>query len=105
MHCYFVFAGDGEVPVLYSVERVMDTPDYVIRSVSAKQADRLIFSATLRFSKFDESSAGRVECSVSPPVVERPVDVEAGWDSDRPFQMLMDSFDRMLKSRLAINAN
>ncbi|RJE27633.1 Histidine acid phosphatase [Aspergillus sclerotialis] len=94
MHCYFVFAGDGEVPILYHVERLVDTTEYVVRSVSAKQGDRLIFSATLSFTKFDENNAGRVDYSVPPPAVEKPADVGSGWDSGQPFQLVTASFDR-----------
>ena len=105
MHCYFVFAGDGEVPILYHVERLVDTTEYVIRNVSAKQGDRLIFSATLSFTKFDESVARRVDYSVPPPAVEKPVDVGSEWASGQPFHLVTDSFDRRLKFPLAIDSS
>lgn len=93
MHCYFVFAGDGELPILYHVERVVDTPGYGVRAVRAKQGDRLIFSATLNFTKSKTSFA---EHALPAPVVDPPVDVESGWDEDRPFQSLAAGFARRL---------
>lgn len=96
MHCYFVLAGDGEKPILYHVDRVADTPEYLIRSVSAKQGDRLIFSAMMNFTKATENHIRKPDYAIPPPNVDPPVDVESGWDTDRPFQSLEATIERML---------
>ncbi|KAJ5263920.1 Acyl-CoA thioesterase [Penicillium angulare] len=51
MHCYFVLAGDSELPILYHVERVRDGRSFVTRTVQARQRGRPIFTTTLSFSR------------------------------------------------------
>jgi acyl-CoA thioesterase II len=96
MHCYFVFAGDGEVPILYYVDRVADHPGKVVRAVRAKQGERLIFTATLNFSSSVAGSGRDIEHSVPVPAVDPPPSDEGdgAWDSDRPFQSFSAGFVR-----------
>jgi acyl-CoA thioesterase 8 len=58
MHCYFVLAGDSEIPVVYEVERVRDGKSFVTRTVQARQRGRCIFTTTLSFMR--EGSGGEV---------------------------------------------
>ena len=37
MHCYFVLAGNSEIPILYQVERVRDGKSFITRTVQARQ--------------------------------------------------------------------
>lgn len=92
MHCYFVFAGDGELPVLYHVERLSDHPDSVVRSVQVRQGEQVIFTATVKFSQ-NQAAGKAYEHAVSIPSVDPPVDTDSGWDSDRPFQAFTAGFD------------
>lgn len=57
MHCYFVLAGNSEIPVLYEVERVRDGKSFVTRTVQARQRGKCIFTTTMSFAK--EGSGGR----------------------------------------------
>ncbi|RMJ25999.1 Histidine acid phosphatase [Aspergillus sp. HF37] len=97
MHCYFVLAGDGEVPILYHVDRVADHPGKAVRAVRAKQGERLIFTAMLNFSSLLDVGSGRgLERSVPVPAADLPPPDEGdgAWDSDRPFQSLSAGFVR-----------
>ncbi|KAI5291688.1 hypothetical protein KEM52_000098 [Ascosphaera acerosa] len=51
MHCYFVLAGDSELPVIYHVERVRDGRSFATRTVQARQRGRVIFTATMSFDR------------------------------------------------------
>ncbi len=59
MHCYFVLAGDSEIPVIYEVERVRDGRSFVTRTVQARQRGRCIFTTTISFMR--EGSGGEVK--------------------------------------------
>src|ERR1700761_3251935 len=37
MHCYFVLAGNAEIPVIYHVEHVRDGRSFITRTVQARQ--------------------------------------------------------------------
>jgi hypothetical protein len=56
MHCYFVLAGDSEIPVLYHVERVREGRSFMTRTVQARQRGKCIFTTTLSFMR--EGSGG-----------------------------------------------
>ncbi|KAI9849149.1 MAG: hypothetical protein M1837_005379 [Sclerophora amabilis] len=79
MHCYFVLAGDSEIPILYHVERVREGKSFATRTVQARQKGRCVFTTTLSFVK--EGSGGKklLQHSISMPEVEGPFD--AGEDS------------------------
>ena len=57
MHCYFVLAGNSEIPILYHVERVRDGKSFITRTVQARQRGKCIFTTTLSFMK--EESGGK----------------------------------------------
>ncbi|KAI1610083.1 palmitoyl-CoA hydrolase [Exophiala viscosa] len=91
MHCYFVLAGNSEIPILYHVERVRDGKSFITRTVQARQRGKCIFTTTLSFMK--EGSGGaqsvqhavRMPSDVTPPP---PVTRTRGFDDDRPFESL-----------------
>ncbi|EHY57624.1 acyl-CoA thioesterase [Exophiala dermatitidis] len=70
MHCYFVLAGNSEIPVLYHVERVRDGRSFITRTVQARQRGKCIFTTTLSFMK--EGSGGRETVQHAVPM---PADV------------------------------
>ena len=57
VHCYFVLAGDSNVPILYHVERVRESRSFLTRTVQAKQKGKCIFTTTISFMK--EGSGGQ----------------------------------------------
>lgn len=77
MHCYFVLAGDSEIPVVYEVERVRDGKSFATRTVQARQRGRCIFTTTISFMMEGNGKEIRVEHQSSmPDDVEVPPD---GW--------------------------
>ena len=72
MHCYFVLAGNADIPVIYHVERIREGRSYITRTVQARQRGRVIFTTTLSFVK--ENSGGKkvVQHEVSMPFVPGP---------------------------------
>lgn len=65
MHCYFVLAGDGSIPILYHVERVREGKSFLTRTVQARQRGKCIFTTTASFMR--EGSGGETT-------------VDHGWD-------------------------
>lgn len=53
LHCYFLLAGDGTVPLLLHVERVRDGRSFATRTVQARQKGRAIFTATMSFVRHE----------------------------------------------------
>lgn len=51
MTCYFLLAGDNQIPLEYSVQRVRDGKSFVTRTVVANQNDNSICTSTLSFSR------------------------------------------------------
>lgn len=91
MHCYFVLAGNSEIPILYHVERVRDGKSFVTRTVQARQRGKCIFTTTLSFMKKDSGGAEKVEHAVSMPTdVVCPPDLDTDRahvnGDDRPFE-------------------
>ncbi|PGH28228.1 acyl-CoA thioesterase II [Polytolypa hystricis UAMH7299] len=72
MHCYFVLAGDAQLPILYHVERVRDGRSFATRTVQARQRGRPIFTTTLSFDREGSGGEKKVEHTVSMPDVELP---------------------------------
>lgn len=56
MHCYFVLAGDSEIPVMYYVEHVREGRSFATRTVQARQRGKCIFTTTMSFAR--ENSGG-----------------------------------------------
>jgi acyl-coenzyme A thioesterase 1/2/4 len=91
MHCYFVLAGNSEIPILYHVERVRDGKSFITRTVQARQRGACIFTTTLSFMKENSGGAIKVEHAVPMPTdVTAPPDLETGrhqaLGDDRPFE-------------------
>lgn len=72
MHCYFVLAGDSEIPILYHVERVRDGRSFITRTVQARQRGRPIFTTTLSFSKRNSGGKKKIEHAMPKPDVAMP---------------------------------
>ncbi|CCX33382.1 Similar to Acyl-coenzyme A thioesterase 8; acc. no. Q8VHK0 [Pyronema omphalodes CBS 100304] len=66
MHCYFVLAGNSNIPIIYHVDLVRSGRSFHTRTVQAKQRGNVIFTTTLSFTiplstKFEEGQGvGRV---------------------------------------------
>lgn len=93
MHCYFVLAGNSEIPILYHVERVRDGKSFITRTVQARQRGRCIFTTTLSFMRTGSGGERTVDHSTPMPTNEdcpMPPDgsIEpAGFaDADTPFE-------------------
>ncbi|KAJ9606022.1 acyl-CoA thioesterase [Cladophialophora chaetospira] len=91
MHCYFVLAGNSEIPILYHVERVRDGKSFITRTVQARQRGACIFTTTLSFMKKGSAGKQTVEHAVSMPKdIMAPPDVNtdriAVVGDDRPFE-------------------
>ncbi|KAL2824105.1 thioesterase-like superfamily-domain-containing protein [Aspergillus cavernicola] len=91
MHCYFVLAGDSEIPILYHVERVRDGRSFITRTVQARQQGRPIFTTTLSFSKANSGGRKQVQHASSMPPVPLPTVPSPGqkrFDENRggPFE-------------------
>ncbi|KAK4985091.1 acyl-CoA thioesterase [Elasticomyces elasticus] len=88
MHCYFVLAGNAEIPIIYHVERVREGKSFCTRTVQARQRGRPIFTTTMSFVR--EGSGGKelVEHASSMPDVREPEAEEEGEEVGlgSPFQ-------------------
>ncbi|OQD78353.1 hypothetical protein PENDEC_c001G05870 [Penicillium decumbens] len=78
MHCYFVLAGDSEIPILYHVERVRDGRSFVTRTVQARQRGRPIFTTTLSFSRVGSGGEKTINHAVPKPDIPLPEDAQPG---------------------------
>jgi acyl-CoA thioesterase 8 len=68
MHCYFVLAGDAEIPVMYYVEHVREGRSFATRTVQARQRGKCIFTTTMSFVR--EKSGGRKTINHAVPLPE-----------------------------------
>ncbi|KAM3589826.1 acyl-CoA thioesterase [Umbelopsis sp. WA50703] len=50
LHCYFILAGDNQIPILFQVDRLRSGKSYATRVVKATQRGRAIFTASVSFS-------------------------------------------------------
>ncbi|PLB37408.1 Thioesterase/thiol ester dehydrase-isomerase [Aspergillus candidus] len=78
MHCYFVLAGDSEIPILYHVERVRDGRSFITRTVQARQRGRPIFTTTLSFSKANSGGKKTLQHAAPMPDIELPKEPTPG---------------------------
>ncbi len=88
MHCYFVLAGDSEIPVMYYVEHVREGKSFATRTVQARQRGKCIFTTTLSFMREDSGGRQTVKHAVPlPKEVERPetASSDAEGDGQSPF--------------------
>ena len=70
MHCYFVLAGNPDIPVIYAVEHVREGRSFATRTVQARQRGRPIFTTTLSFVR--EGSAGKQTLAHDTPLPPAP---------------------------------
>jgi acyl-CoA thioesterase 8 len=75
MHCYFVLAGDSEIPVMYYVEHVREGRSFATRTVQARQRGKAIFTTTMSFSRENSGGSKLVEHATPlPKNMRMPVD-------------------------------
>ncbi|CAI6336722.1 unnamed protein product [Periconia digitata] len=90
MHCYFVLAGNSDIPIIYHVERVRSGKSFVTRTVQARQRGRVIFTTTVSFVRQNSGGEKLVQHAVSKPDIPGPVegmdDLDQGGAMERPFQ-------------------
>ncbi|EDN09591.1 hypothetical protein HCAG_06758 [Histoplasma mississippiense (nom. inval.)] len=72
MHCYFVLAGDSEIPIIYHVERVREGRSFATRTVQARQRGQPIFTTTISFDREGGGGKKKVEHSTKKPDVALP---------------------------------
>ncbi|KAK4934348.1 acyl-CoA thioesterase [Elasticomyces elasticus] len=70
MHCYFVLAGDADIPVIYDVERVRDGRSFVTRTVQARQKGKCIFTTTVSFTRVGSGGRETVNHARKMPTME-----------------------------------
>ncbi|PQE21233.1 hypothetical protein CJF32_00006384 [Rutstroemia sp. NJR-2017a WRK4] len=77
MHCYFVLAGNSELPVMYYVEHVREGRSFATRTVQARQKGKCIFTTTMSFVRENSGGARKVEHAVPiPSDIKEPADTE-----------------------------
>ncbi|CAK7564669.1 MAG: acyl-CoA thioesterase [Sporothrix epigloea] len=65
-HCYFLLAGNADIPILFHVERVRDGRSFATRTVQARQRGRCIFTVTASFTLLPSGSATAATSAMSP---------------------------------------
>ena len=91
MHCYFVLAGNSEIPILYHVERVRSGKSFATRTVQARQRGKVIFTTTISFVRQNSGGDKLVEHATEmaqdvPGPVEDMDDLDYGGNTTGPFQ-------------------
>ena len=72
MHCYFVLAGNADIPIVYHVEHVREGRSFATRTVQARQRGKVIFTVTLSFAKENSGGKRMVEHAVTMPETPGP---------------------------------
>jgi|SRR5690242_7258022 len=90
MHCYFVLAGNAEIPILYHVERVRSGKSFATRTVQARQRGKVIFTTTMSFVRQNSGGENKVEHTYPMPDVPDPEegmdDLDSHGNETGPFQ-------------------
>lgn len=90
MHCYFVLAGNADIPVIYHVENVREGKSFATRTVQARQRGKPIFTTTMSFVRENSGGAQLVEHASTMPSVPAPRedddDNNMDYDSTSPIQ-------------------
>ncbi|ORY16429.1 thioesterase-like superfamily-domain-containing protein [Clohesyomyces aquaticus] len=90
MHCYFVLAGNSEIPIIYHVERVRSGKSFATRTVQARQRGKVIFTTTMSFVRQNSGGEKLLEHSTDMPNIPGPVEGMDDLDHDGshtgPFQ-------------------
>lgn len=74
MHCYFVLAGNSDIPIIYHVERVRSGKSFATRTVQARQRGKVIFTTTLSFVRQNSGGEKLVQHATKMPEVPAPVE-------------------------------
>ncbi|KAI9705671.1 MAG: hypothetical protein M1820_005081 [Bogoriella megaspora] len=74
MHCYFVLAGNSEIPIIYHVERVREGKSFCTRTVQARQRGKPIFTTTMSFTRENSGGKELVEHAVEMSDVPQPIE-------------------------------
>ena len=82
MHCYFVLAGNAEIPIIYHVERVRSGKSFATRTVQARQRGKVIFTTTMSFVRQNSGGAKKVEHVT--PMADVPGPNEGMDDMEHP---------------------
>ncbi|KAK9447253.1 thioesterase-like superfamily-domain-containing protein [Limtongia smithiae] len=72
MHCYFILAGDSDIPIVYQVEHVREGRSYCTRTVEAMQNNRCIFTTTISFQLPAPDELTHAPVYPGPPLVPPP---------------------------------
>lgn len=102
LHCYFIQAGDPQVPIIYQVERLRDGKSYSTRCVTAIQHGNTIFSIMVSFHVEEEGAFDHEDNMPDVPPPEKltaealskhpmffrmPERIRRYYDSDRPVEL------------------
>ena len=74
MHCYFVLAGNPDIPVIYHVEHVREGKSFATRTVQARQRGKAIFTTTLSFVRDGSAGPKTLDHDTPMPRVPLPTD-------------------------------
>jgi acyl-CoA thioesterase-2 len=66
LHGYFLRAGDPEIPIIYTVDRIRDGRSFVTRRVVAKQRGKAIFNMSCSFHKFEAGPVHQIQMPDAP---------------------------------------
>ncbi|MCK1348689.1 MULTISPECIES: acyl-CoA thioesterase II [unclassified Bradyrhizobium] len=91
LHCYFIQAGDPQVPIIYQVQRLRDGKSYSTRSVTAIQEGKPISSIMVSFHAGEQ---GAFDHQNNMPDVPPPEGLTAEELSKRPMFPDMPEFIR-----------
>lgn len=80
MHCYFVLAGNADIPIIYHVERVRSGKSFATRTVQARQRGKVIFTTTMSFVR--QNSGGDQKVEHAHPMPDVPLPTEGMDDMD-----------------------
>ncbi|KAF2430847.1 Thioesterase/thiol ester dehydrase-isomerase [Tothia fuscella] len=86
MHCYFVLAGNAEIPVVYHVEHVRDGRSYITRTVQARQRAKVIFTTTMSFVREGAGGKELLEHAAEMPFVPEPDETQPMENGGTPFE-------------------
>lgn len=110
LHCYFLRAGDKEVPIVYDVERIRDGKSFTTRRVVAIQHERPIFFMSASFHKEEPGLSHQIKMPKVPMPEDLPNEddikkqfmstlppqVQAFWQRERPVDIKFTDFSRFL---------
>ena len=90
MHCYFVLAGNADIPIMYHVERVRSGKSFATRTVQARQRGNVIFTTTMSFVRQNSGGDQKVEHVHPMPDIAGPLDdnddMDLNGENKGPFQ-------------------